>query len=141
MESRELEDGTSIRRRRECLECRSRFTTYERIERPPLTVVKKDGRRQPFNRQKITSGLYRACEKRPISADQIESLTNEIEAAARALGNPEIPVAAMGEIVMDKLRTFDDVAYVRFASVYRAFTDIDSFQRELDRLSKRPPRP
>jgi len=137
MESRDLDDGASIRRRRECLDCTTRFTTYERIEQPPLTVIKKDGRRQPFNRDKIAGGIYRACEKRPISVDQIEAITHEIEQAVRALGEPEVPVRDIGEIVIDRLLTLDDVAYVRFASVYRAFSDVASFERELARLKAR----
>jgi transcriptional repressor NrdR len=137
MESRDLDDGASIRRRRECLDCNTRFTTYERIEQPPLTVIKKDGRRQAFSRDKIAGGIYRACEKRPISVDQIEAITNEIEQAVRALGEPEVPVRDVGEIVIDRLLTLDDVAYVRFASVYRAFSDVASFERELARLKAR----
>ena len=137
MESRDLEDGGSIRRRRQCLQCEFRYTTYERIERPPLVVIKKDGRRQPFNRQKITDGLYRACEKRAISVDTIEQLTNEIETAVRARGEVEVPVGAVGEIVMEQLSKIDEVAYVRFASVYRAFTDVESFEQELARLRSR----
>lgn len=137
MESRDLDDGASIRRRRECLDCNTRFTTYERIEQPPLAVIKKDGRRQAFSRDKIAGGIYRACEKRPISVDQIEAITNEIEQAVRALGDPEVPVRDIGEIVIDRLLTLDDVAYVRFASVYRAFSDVASFERELARLKAR----
>lgn len=134
MESRDLEDGTSIRRRRQCLDCAARFTTYERIEQPHLTVIKKDGRRQPFRHEKITSGLYRACEKRPISADAIEALANEIEQEVRALGEPEVTVDQIGEILMMKLLSLDDVAYVRFASVYRSFTDVAAFEAEFKRL-------
>ena len=137
MESRDLDDGASIRRRRECLDCSTRFTTYERIEQPPLVVIKKDGRRQPFNRDKIAGGIYRACEKRPISVDRIETITGEIEQAVRALGEPEVPVRDVGEIVIDRLLTLDDVAYVRFASVYRAFSDVASFEHELARLKAR----
>lgn len=137
MESRDLDDGATIRRRRQCLECSTRFTTYERIEHPPLIVIKKDGRRQPFSRDKIAGGIYRACEKRPIPVARIEALTNDIEQAVRALGEPEVPVRDIGEIVIDRLLTLDDVAYVRFASVYRAFTDVASFERELARLKAR----
>jgi transcriptional repressor NrdR len=137
MESRDLDDGATVRRRRQCLACSSRFTTYERIEQPPLIVVKKDGRRQPFNREKIASGIYRACEKRPISVDSIEALATAIEQAVRALGEAEVPVHTIGEIVIDRLMRLDDVAYVRFASVYRAFSDVASFERELARLKAR----
>ena len=137
MESRDLDDGATIRRRRQCLSCSARFTTYERIEQPPLMIIKKDGRRQPFNREKIAGGIYRACEKRPISVDSIEGLTSEIEQAVRALGEAEVPVHTVGEIVIDRLLTLDDVAYVRFASVYRAFSDVASFERELARLKAR----
>lgn len=140
MESRDLEDGASIRRRRHCLECGYRYTTYERVERPPLTVIKKDGRRQPFIREKIASGLYRAFEKRPMPLERVEEIAGEIEEDIRALGEPEIPVGKIGEIVMAKLLELDDVAYVRFASVYRAFTDVESFQAELNRLKNRSPK-
>jgi len=134
MESRDLEDGASIRRRRECLNCCHRFTTYERIERPPLMVVKKDGRRQPFSREKIAGGMYRACEKRPIPADRIEALITAIEQKIRGLGELEVPVGVIGETVIETLMHLDDVAYVRFASVYRSFTDVAAFENELERL-------
>ncbi|HUC86807.1 MAG TPA: transcriptional regulator NrdR [Candidatus Saccharimonadales bacterium] len=134
MESRDLEDGASIRRRRECLDCGHRFTTYERIERPPLMVVKKDGRREPFNRPKIANGIYRASEKRPIPAARIEELITSIEQQVRGLGELEVPVGVVGEIAMTELMRLDDVAYVRFASVYRSFTDVASFETELARL-------
>jgi transcriptional repressor NrdR len=134
MESRDQGDGSSLRRRRECLHCKARFTTYERLDQPHLTVVKKDGRRELFNRDKIAGGIYRACEKRPIPVADIEALINRIEQQVRALGEPEVPVATVGEIVVDQLLTLDDVAYVRFASVYRAFSNVASFQTELDRL-------
>jgi transcriptional repressor NrdR len=143
MESRDLEDGASIRRRRECLDCGHRFTTYERVERPPLMVVKKDGRREPFNRQKIASGVYRACEKRPIPAPRIEELIAAIEQRVRGLGELEVPGGTIGEFVMEALMKLDDVAYVRFASVYRSFTDVASFEAELARLkgkSQPPPK-
>ncbi len=147
MESRDLEDGASIRRRRECLNCFHRFTTYERIERPPLMVVKKDGRRQPFAREKIASGMYRACEKRRIPAERIESLITAIELKIRGLGELEVPVSIIGETVIEALMNLDDVAYVRFASVYRSFTDVASFETELNRLKsqqakvKKPQKP
>lgn len=137
IESRDLEEGASIRRRRQCLKCGFRFTTYERSEQPRLTVVKKDGRREPFNRNKMAGGVYRACEKRPISVAVIEELINDIEREIRAKGEPEIPVSILGEMVMIKLLSLDDVAYVRFASVYRSFTDVASFEAELERLKTR----
>jgi transcriptional repressor NrdR len=142
MESRDLEDGASVRRRRECLDCGHRFTTYERVERPPLMVVKKDDRREPFNRQKIASGIYRACEKRPIPAARIEELITTIEQRVRGLGELEVPGGTIGEFVMEALMKLDDVAYVRFASVYRSFTDVASFETELARLKgKSQPEP
>ena len=137
MESRDLEDGASIRRRRQCLHCSYRFTTYERLERPPLAVIKKDGRRELYRREKIIGGLYRACEKRQIPAEVIENTANQIEHEVRGLGEPEVTVGQVGEIVMSKLLALDDVAYVRFASVYRAFTDVASFEAELARLKRR----
>jgi transcriptional repressor NrdR len=137
IESRDLEEGAQIRRRRQCLRCGFRFTTYERTESPRLTIVKKDGRREPFDREKIAGGIYRACEKRPISAAQIEQVIADIEREVRALGEPEVSVSKIGEIVMAKLLSLDDVAYVRFASVYRSFTDVESFELELARLKER----
>lgn len=137
IESRDLEEGASIRRRRQCLKCGFRFTTYERSEQPRLTVVKKDGRREPFNRNKMAGGVYRACEKRPISVAVIEELINDIEREIRAKGEAEVPVSLLGEMVMIKLLSLDDVAYVRFASVYRSFTDVASFEAELERLKTR----
>lgn len=137
IESRDLEEGASIRRRRQCLRCNFRFTTYERSEQPRLSVIKKDGRREPFAREKIAGGIYRACEKRPIPVAQIEELIAEIERELRAKGEPEIAVADIGEIIMSRLLELDDVAYVRFASVYRSFADVESFEAELDRLKRR----
>ena len=134
MESRDLEEGASIRRRRECLDCGHRYTTYERIERPPLVVIKKDGTRQPFQREKIAAGIYRACEKRPIPVERIEALVSAVELKVRGLGEIEVPVGEIGEIVMQALLELDDVAYVRFASVYRSFTDVASFEAEFQRL-------
>ncbi|HSX41233.1 MAG TPA: transcriptional regulator NrdR [Candidatus Saccharimonadales bacterium] len=137
IESRDLEEGASIRRRRQCLKCGLRFTTYERLERPSVAIVKKDGRREPFNRQKVAGGLYRATEKRPISIGRIEEVIDEIEREVRAIGEAEIPAAKVGEIVMTKLMGLDDVAYVRFASVYRSFADIESFEAEVAKLKSR----
>jgi transcriptional repressor NrdR len=137
IESRDLEEGGSIRRRRQCLSCGFRFTTYERVDSPRLSVVKKDGRREPFDRDKIAGGIYRACEKRPIAVGRVEAVIGEIERETRALGEPEVPVGKIGEIVMRQLLALDDVAYVRFASVYRSFTDVESFEAELARLKLR----
>lgn len=137
VESRDLDDGASIRRRRQCLRCSFRFTTYERTEQPRLTIIKKDGRREPFHREKVAGGLYRACEKRLIPVGRIEALIGEIERELRAMGEPEVPVTKIGEIIMHRLLTLDDVAYVRFASVYRSFTDVESFEMELARLKAR----
>jgi len=137
VESRDLEEGAQIRRRRQCLKCNFRFTTYERTEQPRLTIIKKDGRREPFDRQKLAGGLYRACEKRPVAAAQLEELMNQIERELRSAGEPEIPVERIGELAMERLLELDDVAYVRFASVYRSFTDVESFEAELARLKGR----
>lgn len=141
IESRDVEDGVQIRRRRQCLKCDFRFTTYERTEQPRLTVVKKDGRREPFDRQKLAGGIYRACEKRPIAVPQIEELITSIERKLRSQGEPEVPVSRVGELVMEQLLALDDVAYVRFASVYRSFTDVESFEAELARVKARALRP
>jgi transcriptional repressor NrdR len=134
IESRDLEEGASIRRRRQCLGCGFRFTTYERVEMPSLVVVKKDGRREPFDRQKISAGLYRACEKRPVSVVDIGNAIVAIERELYRAGEHEVPASRVGELVMEKLATMDDVAYVRFASVYRQFTDIASFESEVRRM-------
>lgn len=136
IESRDL-DETSIRRRRQCLRCNYRFTTYERVETPKLSVRKKDGRREPFDRDKIASGVYRAVEKRPVSIALVEEVITQIERELRALGEAEINSKRVGELVMQKLMALDEVAYVRFASVYRSFTDVASFEAELARLKNR----
>jgi len=130
------DSGEHTRRRRECLVCFKRFTTYERIESPPLMVIKKDGRRQPFDREKIKTGILKACEKRPISAERIDALTDEIERKLRNKFSTEIPSRAIGEAVMAKLKSLDKVAYIRFASVYRNFTDLGSFEKELKALKQ-----
>jgi transcriptional repressor NrdR len=134
IESRDLDEGYTIRRRRQCLRCGSRFTTYERIEMPNLVVVKKNGQRELFDRDKIASGVYRAFEKRPVSIAVVEDAITSIERDARSAGEPEIPSVDIGEMVMSKLKSLDDVAYVRFASVYRNFTDVASFEQELRKL-------
>ncbi|HSX01262.1 MAG TPA: transcriptional regulator NrdR [Candidatus Saccharimonas sp.] len=137
LESRDLDDGTTIRRRRQCLSCDARFTTYERLEMPTLVVMKKDGRRELFNRDKVAAGIYRAVEKRPIAIALIESLISRIERDVRALGEAEVPSGQIGELVMTGLEELDDVAYVRFASVYRSFANVASFEAELRRLKSR----
>ena len=134
VDSREAGDGQATRRRRECLGCSRRFTTYERIEEILPAVVKKDGRREPFDRKKILEGLTRACQKRPVSAAQIEALIAAVERQVQELGEKEIPSRVVGEAVMARLRDLDPVAFVRFASVYRAFEDVGDFMSELEGL-------
>jgi len=134
LDSRESMEGAVIRRRRECLECRKRFTTYERVEELAPLVVKKDGRREPFDRDKLLAGLQKAVEKRPVSMDQLETLVAEVDVRLQERGEKEVPSSAIGEEVMRKLRTLDQVAYVRFASVYRSFRDIEEFMDELKGL-------
>ncbi|HOX39350.1 MAG TPA: transcriptional regulator NrdR [Candidatus Brocadiia bacterium] len=129
--SRATADGTSIKRRRQCENCKRRFTTYERIEGSLLRIVKKDGSRQDFNRQKILSGLLKACEKRPVSADALETLIDEVEQDVHKRFDREAPAYVVGELVMDKLRNLDPVAYIRFASVYREFKDVSDFVEEV----------
>lgn len=131
IDSRSAQDGSSVRRRRECLKCERRFTTYEYIEEPTLMVVKKDGRREPFDRKKISAGVIKACEKRPISIERIEKLVISVEQTLQKKYDKEVDAAAVGEIVMDKLARLDQVAYVRFASVYRKFKDVSQFMKEL----------
>ncbi len=139
VDSREAQEGQATRRRRECLGCARRFTTYERIEEVLPHVVKKDGRREPFDRKKIVEGVSRACQKRPISAEQIEALVAGVERHLQELGDREIRTVAIGEAVMHRLRALDEVAYVRFASVYRAFRDVGEFMTELEGLARRGP--
>jgi transcriptional repressor NrdR len=134
IESRDVADGQAIRRRRACLHCQYRFTTYERIERPQLIVIKNDGTREMFNRDKLMAGLYRACEKTPITTLQIEQLVDSVENDLHNCGETEIPTSKIGQLVMDKLAELDEVAYVRFASVYRRFTNIAGFEKELSEI-------
>ena len=134
IDSRPAEDGTTIRRRRECLECLKRFTTYEVIERMPLVVIKRDGSRQSFDTVKIINGLVRACEKRPVNMAQIENLADDIEQELRGRLESEVNSEDIGEMVMVRLKDMDEVAYVRFASVYRSFKDINTFMEELTKL-------
>jgi transcriptional repressor NrdR len=137
VDSREAQDGQATRRRRECLGCNRRFTTYERIEEVLPQVVKKDGRREPFDRAKIVEGVAIACQKRPVSAEQIQALVTSVERSLQELGEKEIRTSAIGEAVMARLRELDEVAYVRFASVYRAFRDVGEFMTELAGLAKK----
>ncbi len=130
-DSRETSEGMAIRRRRECSNCGKRFTTYEYVEKTPLMVIKKDGRREPFSHQKILNGLLKACEKRPISVEKLEGIVAEIEADLQKKFDQEMESRYVGEVVMEKLAKLDDVAYVRFASVYRQFKDVNQFMREL----------
>lgn len=134
IDSRPTDENNSIRRRRECLSCGKRFTTYEMIERVPLVVVKKDGSRQSFDRSKILGGLLKACEKRPVSMEALERAAVRIEQKLVNAMEREIPSVHIGELVMEELKEIDQVAYVRFASVYRQFQDLDSFVNELNRL-------
>ncbi|HLQ50981.1 MAG TPA: transcriptional regulator NrdR [Terriglobales bacterium] len=136
VDSRESKEGESIRRRRECLKCEKRFTTYERIDEIPYMVVKKDGRREKFDRQKVLSGLLRACEKRPISMGKLEQIVNEAEAFVIDSPERERKTSEMGELIMNRLKKHDKVAYVRFASVYLDFKDVKEFMDELKDLLK-----
>ncbi len=137
VDSREAQDGEATRRRRECLGCSRRFTTYERIEDVLPQVVKKDGRREAFERAKIADGVAIACQKRPVSAEQIQALVTAVERQLQELGEREIRTTVIGEAVMQRLRKLDEVAYVRFASVYRAFRDVGEFMTELEGLAKK----
>ena len=134
IDSRPTEEGTSIRRRRECINCGRRFTTYEKIELVPLMVVKRDGRREAFDAQKIKAGIVHACEKLPVSMNQIAAMTARIEQSAYASMEGEVTSQRIGDMVMQELKSVNDVAYVRFAAVYRLFTDIGDFMQELQKL-------
>ncbi len=134
VDSREGKDGLVIRRRRECLRCGRRFTSYERIDEIPFMVVKKDGKREPYDRNKVLSGLRKACEKRPVSPSELEAVADEVEQILQEASEREIPTAAIGEKVTARLKDLDKVAYVRFASVYRQFEDVDQFMKELKDL-------
>jgi transcriptional repressor NrdR len=131
IDSRESKDGDSIRRRRECLACERRFTTYERCDEVPYMVIKKDGRREKFDRQKVLNGLIRACEKRPVSMGKLAELVNDVESTLLESPERELATTRIGEFLMDRLRSIDKIAYVRFASVYRDFQDIEEFLSEL----------
>ena len=136
VDSRDTDDFR-IRRRRECAKCKRRFTTYEEVDKEDIFVIKKDGRREKFDRHKLMSGLERSCEKRPVSRQQIEEMANWVEGKLRKSGKKEIETNDIGELVMERLRKVDDVAYIRFASVYRSFTDIDSFEDALRKLKRK----
>ena len=130
-------DDSSIRRRRQCDECGKRFTTYEKVETLPLIVVKKDNNREPYDREKIVAGIVRSCHKRPISMKQINDMVDDIEGQIFNMEEKEIPTTAIGSIVMDKLKDLDEVAYVRFASVYREFKDVNTFMDEIKKILKK----
>lgn len=134
IDSRPADDNSSIRRRRQCESCGKRFTTYEKVETIPLIVIKKDNNREPYDRSKIEKGIIRSCNKRPVSVDQINKLLNEIETEIFKCEDREIPTSKIGQIVMDKLKTLDPVAYVRFASVYREFKDVETFMDEIKKI-------
>ncbi len=134
VDSRHSDDGLSIRRRRECLACEKRFTTYETVESLPMVVIKRDNSRQAFDRNKILNGMLRACEKRPVSMADLETAVDEIEQNVQNSLDREVSTQRIGELVMEKLKPLDEVAYVRFASVYRQFKDINSFMRELNKI-------
>ena len=134
VDSRPTDEGERIRRRRECFNCAKRFTTYEIVETTPVMVIKRDNSREPYQRQKLTQGILRACEKRPISVDQIDSIVDQVESSIQHNYDREIPSAKIGEYTMEALKSVDEVAYVRFACVYRQFQDIHSFMDELKRL-------
>lgn len=139
IDSRPAEEGASIRRRRECLACQRRFTTYEIMERLPLVVVKRDGSRQTFDKNKLIRSMLKACEKRSVALDELERIANEIEQELQNALEREIPTSEVGELVMDRLKVLDEVAYVRFASVYRQFKDLNTFMEELTRLLEDKP--
>lgn len=134
IDSRPADDGSTIRRRRECLACQKRFTTYEIIERLPLVVIKRDGSRQAFDRMKVLNGMIRACEKRPVAVQELERIADDIEHELQGALEREISTTEIGEMVMARLKDVDEVSYVRFASVYRSFKDINTFMEELSKL-------
>lgn len=135
LESREIEDGKAIRRRRECLSCRGRFTSYERTEEKPLLVIKRDGRREQFSREKVRNGILKACEKRPVALEAIENLVDEVEKEIHREAGREVPSAKIGEMVMEQLQELDKIAYVRFASVCRKFENLSEFVKEVKEIS------
>ena len=136
IDSRPTDEGERIRRRRECISCGKRFTTYEKVESMPLIVIKKDNNREPYDREKLTAGIVRSCHKRPVSLTRINAMVDEIETQIYNMGEKEIPAKVIGEIVMEKLKDLDEVAYVRFASVYREFKDVNTFMAEIQKILK-----
>ncbi len=134
IDSRPTEDGHAIRRRRECTRCESRFTTYEKVEEVLLMVIKRDGSREPFDRKKVMNGIVKACEKRPVPMDTIENMVDNIERGLNNLMKKEVESSFIGELIMEQLKEVDQVAYVRFASVYRQFTDVNTFIAEIEKL-------
>ena len=136
VDSRVSRNGSSVRRRRECLKCKRRFTTYEHVERIPLMVIKKDSRREPFDREKLIGGIMKACEKRPVSVERIEKLVDDVERTLEKKDEREVRSKEIGELVMRSLHSLDEVAYVRFASVYRQFRDASQFMKEVKRFLK-----
>ncbi len=134
IDSRPADDNSTIRRRRQCDSCKKRFTTYEKVETIPLVVIKKDNTREPYDRSKIEAGVFRSCHKRPISVDQMNELVEEVENAIFNMEEKEIPSHKIGELLMDKLKELDPVAYVRFASVYREFKDVNTFMNEIKKI-------
>ncbi|EHS87412.1 Transcriptional repressor nrdR [Limosilactobacillus gastricus PS3] len=137
IDSRPADDGSSIRRRRECPNCGFRFTTFERYEEIPLLVIKKDGSREPFNRQKLLNGLIRSAEKRSVGMQTLTEIADKVESQARRLGETEISTQAIGEFVMNELKPVDEIAYIRFASVYREFKDVEAFRKEIESMEKK----
>jgi transcriptional repressor NrdR len=137
LDSRETEDQATTRRRRECLQCAKRFTTFERVEMTDLTIIKKDGRREKYDRDKIRSGIVKACQKRPVPQERIEEAVNEIERELKGMDTTEIESTKVGELVMRKLKALDKVAYIRFASIYKEFQDIETFELELKKLIRK----
>ena len=137
IDTRETENLEATRRRRECLKCSKRFTTYERVEEADIVVVKKDGKRERYQRQKLLNGILKACEKRPIPLEKAEKLVDEVESDLRKRDSVEVESKVIGEIAMKKLKTLDKVAYIRFASVYREFEDLERFEEELEKLQKK----
>lgn len=135
LESRETDDGNAIRRRRECQSCKGRFTSYERLEEKPILVMKRDGRREQFSREKIRKGIMRACEKRPVSADAVDRMVDEIEKEIHREAGREVISSKIGELVMEKLQAADKIAYIRFASVYRKFEDLSEFIKEVKEIT------
>ncbi|MDD5693383.1 MAG: transcriptional regulator NrdR [Patescibacteria group bacterium] len=136
LEKRDIDGEVAIRRRRECLSCNFRFTTYERPEAPMLVVIKKDGRKEVYSKDKMAKGVLKALEKRPVTEPQIEVIVNDIEKEIYASGEKEVPSKIIGDLILSKLREVDEVAYMRFASVYKSFDDIDSFKTEVEKLEK-----